>query len=174
MILLDKSGDQYKLKEFFIVLSCILLSKSLYFETYANNLLLGVFLAFLAFTVKPSKLKINRKILFYLMKNTTKLNLKKSSLRMKLWRLARITSNNQSNLWTKGTQNNSLSSTKIMKTLWKTQARKINMIILSMSTKGRRSKLIKINWTNKFTGTLLFRCIVRCLRAYIVFDLICC
>ena len=83
------------------------------------------------------------------MKNTTKLYQKKSSLRIKLRRLARITSNNQSNLWTKGTQNNSSSSTNIMKTLWKTQARGINMIIPSMSTKGRRSKLIKKNWTNK-------------------------
>ncbi|ARD43585.1 hypothetical protein [Colwellia sp. PAMC 21821] len=65
MIFLDKSEDKYSFKEFFIVLSCIVLSKSLYFETYGNNLLLGAFLAFLAFTVKPSKLKINRNILFY-------------------------------------------------------------------------------------------------------------
>lgn len=65
MTLTDNQGGQYRYKDFFIVLSCILLSKSLYYETYGNNLLLFVFLAFLIFTVKPEKLKINKFVLFY-------------------------------------------------------------------------------------------------------------
>jgi hypothetical protein len=67
MILRDNQGVQYRFKDFFIVLSCILLSKSLYYETYGNNLLLGVFLAFLIFTVKPSRLTINKFVLFYVL-----------------------------------------------------------------------------------------------------------
>lgn len=55
----------YSYKEFFIVLSCILLSKSLYYESYGNNLLLGVFLVFLFFSYKPTSIKINKWVILY-------------------------------------------------------------------------------------------------------------
>ncbi len=67
MILYSYGGIQYRLKDFLIVLGCILLSKSLYYETYGSNLLLIILLGLLIITVKPLKLQFNKKIIFYIL-----------------------------------------------------------------------------------------------------------
>jgi len=56
----------YKIKDILIVLGTILLSKSLYYETYGVNILLIVFLGFLSLVYNVSKIKINKLILLYI------------------------------------------------------------------------------------------------------------
>lgn len=57
----------YSLKDLIIVLSIILLSKSLYYETYGQNVLLSVFLLFLMIITNFRSLKISKNILIYIL-----------------------------------------------------------------------------------------------------------
>lgn len=65
MILNNSRRLEYGLKEYFIVLVCILLSKSLYYETYGTNILLGIFLLALMLMIKPWSVKVNQIIVLY-------------------------------------------------------------------------------------------------------------
>lgn len=57
---------EYSIKDFFIVLSVILISKSLYYESYGTNILLIGFLSFLMLITNFKYLKINKMILLYI------------------------------------------------------------------------------------------------------------
>lgn len=61
----------YSLKELIIVLGVILLSKSLYYESYGTNILLIVFLSFLMVFTNFVNLKINKIVLLYIFGMTT-------------------------------------------------------------------------------------------------------
>lgn len=63
MAFFDLKGQNYK--DCFIVLGCILLSKSLYYETYGDNLLLGGFIVFLIFCYNPANIKFNKWTILY-------------------------------------------------------------------------------------------------------------
>lgn len=66
-ILLTKlQFKEYSIKDFFIVLSVILISKSLYYESYGTNILLIGFLSFLMLNTNFKYLKINKMILLYI------------------------------------------------------------------------------------------------------------
>jgi len=56
---------KYSIKDFFIVLSVILLSKSLYYESYGANILLVGFLFFLMLITNFNYFKIDKIVLFY-------------------------------------------------------------------------------------------------------------
>jgi len=56
----------YSIKDFFIVLSVILISKSVYYESYGTNILLIGFLSFLMLSTNFKYLKINKMILLYI------------------------------------------------------------------------------------------------------------
>ena len=60
-------SKEYSIKDFFIVLSVILLSKSLYYESYGANILLIGFLFFLMLITNFNYLKINKIVLFYIL-----------------------------------------------------------------------------------------------------------
>lgn len=57
----------YKKRDFFIVLFSVLLSKSLFYENFGNNLLLGAFLGYLILIIKPLKLTIKKNIVIYIL-----------------------------------------------------------------------------------------------------------
>lgn len=56
---------EYSIKDFFIVLSVILISKSVYYESYGTNILLIWFLSYLLLITNFKYLKINKMILIY-------------------------------------------------------------------------------------------------------------
>lgn len=57
----------YKVRNFFLVLCCVLLSKSLFYENLGNNFLLGAFLGYLLITVKPFRLRLKITIICYML-----------------------------------------------------------------------------------------------------------
>lgn len=58
--------NDYSIKDFFIVLGVILISKSLYYESYGTNILLVGYLFFLMLITNFKYLKINKMILLYI------------------------------------------------------------------------------------------------------------
>jgi hypothetical protein len=59
-------NDSYSFRELITVIGIILLSKSLYYESYGENILLIVFLGFLFFSFNILKLKIHVPVLLYI------------------------------------------------------------------------------------------------------------
>jgi len=66
MVITKPQFQEYSPKEFFIVLSVILLSKSLYYESLGTNILLIIFSSFLMISTNFINLKINKIVLLYI------------------------------------------------------------------------------------------------------------
>lgn len=67
MVVSNIKNKGYRVQELFIVFGVILLSKSLYYETYGANILLIGFLLFLLLNYSVKDLKINKLVLLYIL-----------------------------------------------------------------------------------------------------------
>ncbi len=66
MIFSNIKNKVYSIQELFIILGVILLSKSLYYETYGTNILLLVFVGYLLLHYNITKIKINKLVILYM------------------------------------------------------------------------------------------------------------